>query len=459
VTAALRRALRQACPDRVIAPDHHAYDCVRLLFNGMHDRRPALICLPVDVSELAVAVRAAREAGIPTAIRGGGHNVAGYGSVDDGLVLDLRLMNRIDVDPAAGTARVGGGATWAQFDLATTAHQLATTGGTFDTTGVGGLTLGGGIGHLMGRFGLTCDNVLAYRLVTADGEVRQVDAEHDPDLNWALRGAGHNFGVVSEFQLKLHPVSRLYGGHVAYGRSQLTAAVQLFRDLMGTAPDELTCTLLLERYGPTQVPAAVITVAYCGTDEQYRAELESRLRSLPVLDWQVRFLGYLAMQATLGRLPFGLRHYWSARCARALPDELIDTLVDRFLTARWTDRFNDTVLIEPIHGLVRRIAAEASAVPFRGARFNVTGMAIWEPAEADRQQTAWAKSVAAAVEPYNAWGDGYINYAPGQGSEGARRTFGSAGYQRLAELKRRIDPDNFFRSNYNLAAEPLGQAS
>lgn len=459
MTAALRRALAQACPDRVIDPGHHAYDSVRLLFNGMHDRRPALICLPTNVAELAVAIRAAREAGIATAVRGGGHNVAGYGSVDEGLVLDLRLLNRIVVDPGAAVARVGGGATWAQFDLATSAYRLATTGGTFDTTGVGGLTLGGGIGHLMGRFGLTCDNVAGYQLVTADGEVYPVDAEQDPELNWALRGAGHNFGVVTEFQLRVHRLDTLYGGHVAYGRGQLRAAVALFRDLMAEAPDELTCTLLLERYGPTEAPAAVITVAYCGTDERYRTELESRLRGLPVLDWQIRHLSYLAMQATLGRLPFGLRHYWSARCASALPDQLIDSLLDRFLTARWTGAFNDTILIEPIHGLVRRIPEEAGAVPFRGARFNITGMAIWQPAEADQQQTSWAKSVAAAVEPYNNWGDGYINYAPGQADEGARRTFGPAAYRRLAEIKRRVDPDNFFRSNYNLAAESLGHAS
>jgi FAD/FMN-containing dehydrogenase len=451
VTASLRRALASACPDRVITPEHPAYDEVRLLFNGMHDLRPQLICLPRDGSELRGTIRAAREAGIATTVRGGGHNVAGFGSIDGGLVIDLRLMNRVEVDPRAGTATVGGGATWSQFDLATSAYGLATTGGTFDTTGVGGLTLGGGIGHLMGRYGLTCDNVLSYQMVTADGDELLVDADSDPDLNWALRGAGHNFGAVSQFRFRLHPVHTLYGGYVAYPRSQLGAAVRLFRALMLSAPDDLTCTLLLERYGPAQVPAAVISVAYCGDDDEYRSGLDKTLRSLEVLDWQVMPRTYVSMQVSLGRLPFGLRHYWSARCIAELPDDLADILADRFLSSRWTGRFNDTVLIEPVHGAVRRVPPEATAVPVRGARFNVTGMAIWSPAEADDGQIAWARSVADAAEPYNRWGDGYINYAvDGRAADRARQTFGPERYARLARIKRRLDPGNFFRSNYNV---------
>jgi FAD/FMN-containing dehydrogenase len=449
MNAALRQSLQRVCPDRVVTPEHPAYDDVRLLFNGMHDRRPRFICLPRDVDELRGLVRAAREAGVVTAVRGGGHNVAGYGSVEDGLVIDLRLLDGVRVDPAARTARVGGGANWSRFDLATSTYGLATTGGTFDTTGVGGLTLGGGIGHLMGRYGLTCDNVLSYQLVTADGDLLTVDADRDPELDWGLRGAGHNFGIVPEFEFRVHPVDTIHGGYVAFAGGDSAAAVRLFRDLMLEAPDELTCTLLLERYGPTQQPAVVMSVAYCGTDSEYRATLDKRLRGLEVVDWQIETRSYASMQVCLGRLPFGLRHYWSARCVDDLPDDLVDGLVDRFAAARIRSPFNDTILIEPLHGAVRRPTVD-TAVPFRGARFNITGMGIWQPPEADAEQIAWARSVAALAEPYGDWGDGYINYGPEGGATRARRTFGPQAYARLRALKARLDPDNFLRSNYNL---------
>ncbi|MCZ4125343.1 FAD-binding oxidoreductase [Streptomyces sp. H39-S7] len=456
MTDAARNALEAVCPDRVIAPGHPAYDRVRLLFNGMHDHRPRLICLPADTAEVQGAIRAARDAGLPTTIRGGGHNIAGSGSLDGGLVIDLRLLNRTAVDPVERLARTGGGATWADFDLATTSFGLASTGGTFDDTGVGGLTLGGGIGHLMGRYGLACDNVESYVLVTADGERLHVSPHTDPELDWALRGAGHNFGAVTEFTFRLHPVERVYGGYVAYPGTDPAAAVRLFRDLMLEAPDDLTCTMLLERYGPAQGPAAVMSVCYAGDDEEYRATLDKTLRRIDVLDWRIEHRSYVSMQLCLGRLPFGLRHYWSARLVDGLPDELVDSVAARFQEARITDPYNDTVLLEPINGAVRRTGSAGSAVPFRDAAFNVTGMAIWDPAhpEADERQTAWAKSVAAAAEPHGRWGDGYINYVGDSGAPGADRalrTYGPEAYGRLAALKRRLDPDNFFRSNYNVA--------
>jgi FAD binding domain/Berberine and berberine like len=456
MNTALRRALEQVCPKRVVAPEHPWYDNVRQLFNGMYDTRPALICLPKNTAEVRSVIRHARDAAVPTAVRGGGHNIGGAGSVSDGLVIDLRLLNRVTVLPVLGQAQVGGGATWADFDMATSAYGLASTGGTFDTTGVGGLTLGGGIGHLMGCYGLACDNVASYRLVTADGDELLVDAETQPELNWALRGAGHHFGVVTEFIFDLHPVTTLYGGYVAYPGRHAGVVVRMFRDLMIAAPDELTCTLLLERYGPTQVPAAVISVAYHGQDLAYRNELDRTLRGVETLDWRLEWRSYVSMQTVLGRLPFGLRHYWSARCVDGLPDALADALIERFEAARITDPFNDTVLIEPIHGRVRGMPAEATAVPFREARFNITGMAIWQPAEANDDQIGWARSVAALAEPHSRWGDGYVNYVsdlPDDGAVRAVRTFGASTYQRLLTVKSKLDPDNFFHSSYALGQE------
>ncbi|HKT03794.1 MAG TPA: FAD-binding oxidoreductase [Rugosimonospora sp.] len=434
--------LGSVCPDRVIVPRHPAYDSVRLLFNGVHDARPRLICLPRDARELAETIRIARSAGIATVIRGGGHNIAGAGSVDDGLVLDLRLLNRVEVDPDRRVATVAGGATWCQLDLATSLYGLATTGGTFDTTGVGGLTLGGGIGHLMGRYGLACDNVLSYRLVTASGDELSVDARTDPDLDWALRGAGHGLAAVTEFQFRLHPVPAVYGGFVAYPEPELAAAVRLFRQVMADAPDELTCTLLLERHGPAQRPAAVMSVAYCGDDDTYRSGLDKALRGLDVAEWQLCRRTYVSMQSVLGRLPFGLRHYWRSRWVDGLPDDLVDGLVDGFLAGRWQDPCNDTILLEPIHGAVRRVPGHLAAVPFRGARFNVTAMAIWAHPGDDAEQIAWARATGELAEPHNRWGSGYANYASDR--RPAPRALEPAAAHRLREIKRRVDPDSVF---------------
>lgn len=459
MSADVRSTLEAACPGRVVTPGHPAYDRVRLLFNGAHDHHPAAVCLPRDTAEVRAAVLAAQETGLPAVIRGGGHNVAGAGSVDAGVVIDLRLLSGVRVDPGARTARVGGGATWADVDLAAGTYQLATTGGTFDDTGVGGLTLGGGIGHLMGRAGLSCDNVLSYELVTASGETLTVSPETHPETDWALRGAGHHFGAVTEFTLRLHDVPRVYGGYVAYPADDPAAAVRFFRDLMRDAPDELICTLLLERYGPMQEPAAVISVCYSGDDPEYPAVLDKALRAtLTPLTWAVGERSYVSMQQCLGRLPFGLRHYWSARCVDGLPDELTEALAERFRAARITDPYNDTILIEPIHGAVRDRARVPGVVPFRTARFNITGMAIWDAglSAADAQQREWAKSVSRLAEPYSTWGAGYLNYADRDSLTAVRgeQTYGPENFARLRRLKRQLDPDGFFRSGYTLTGAP-----
>ncbi|MEU7166112.1 FAD-binding oxidoreductase [Streptomyces morookaense] len=455
MSADVRGLLEDACPGHVVTPEHPAYDRVRLLFNGAHDHRPVAVCLPRNTAEVRAAVLAAQQTGLPAAVRGGGHNVAGAGSADGGVVIDLRLLDQVRVDPDSRTAQVGGGAVWADVDLAAGAHQLATTGGTFDDTGVGGLTLGGGIGHLMGRYGLTCDNVLAYELVTASGEILTVSPECHPEIDWALRGAGHHFGVVTRFTFRLHHVPLVYGGYVAYPAEDPAPAIRLFRDLMQDAPDDLTCTLLLERHGPMQKPAAVMSVCYAGDDPGYRVTLDKVLRTtLTPLDWRIADRSYVSMQLCLGRLPFGLRHYWSARCTTGLPDDLVEGLAERFAAARITDPYNDTVLIEPIHGAVRSGARVPGAVPFRSARFNITGMAIWDSGlhDADAQQRDWARSVSRLAEPYSTWGEGYVNYANHEGLTAARgeQTYGPENFARLRRLKQRLDPDGFFRSGYSL---------
>ncbi|MEV0622099.1 FAD-binding oxidoreductase [Nonomuraea sp. NPDC050404] len=437
------------CPGRVLRPADPGYDAARQLFNGMHDPRPALIAMPAGTAELSRLVEWAAGSGLPTAVRSTGHNVAGTASAPGGLVIDLRLMNGVRVDPGRCLARVQGGATWADLDAAAARHGLAVTGGTFDTTGVAGLTLGGGVGHLMARYGLACDNVVSFDLVPPAGGRLAVTRDNDPELDWGMRGAGHNFGVVAEFTFGLHPVPHVYGGVVAYPGHAMAEAVRLFRDLAEEAPDELVLIMLLERYGPRQEAAAVMSVCYCGDREPYVRELTRRLRGPELLDWRIERRSYVSMQQILGRLPYGLRHYWSPRCTAALPDELIDALVARFEAGRWRGPWNDTVYIEEFHGAVR--ATPGSAVPFRRARFNVTGMAIWEPPESDDEQIAWARSVSAAAEPWAVAGDGYPNYLSDRAAAaGPRRTFGADAHDRLVALKRRLDPGNLLRHNYNL---------
>jgi FAD/FMN-containing dehydrogenase len=368
-------------------------------------------------------------------------------------MLDLRLLRAVEVDKASRVADAGGGATWNDFDPPCQRHSLATPGGTFGTTGIAGLTLGGGIGHLNGRYGLTLDNLLQAEVVTADGRILLASEVENPDLFWGLRGGGGNFGVVTRFTYRLHELGSLTAGALAYDFGHAGAVMRGFRDLVEDTPDELTLFLVLGRGRATSDNVVVVSVCWTGDSEDARGRLEA-LRSLPglLLDG-VRPTSYLQLQAVFGETPFGLRHYWKGHFVSALADELIEFVVEHL--ARRSSPLGG-VLIEPLQGQAKRVPDDATAFANRHAAFNVTGMSTWESAEDDDEQIAWARAFGDGVGPYSSRGGGYVNYmGSDEPLERVAAAFGTEKFARLRELKRKFDPENLFRHNQNIPPADL----
>ena len=430
----------------MIAPGDPAYDPARLTFNGMIDRRPELIARPLDIEDVAAAVRFAADAGLPVSIRGGGHSVAGHCVGDGALVVDLRLMRMVAVDPDARRATCGGGALWEDFDPPCQRHGLATPGGTFGDTGVGGLTLGGGIGHLIGLYGLTLDNLVGATVVTAAGDVVRASEEENSDLFWALRGGGGNFGVVVEFAFQVHPVGQLLGGLLVYGFEHATEMVTRMRDLMATAPDELVCFAVFARSPLARENGVFISVAYFGHPDDGRDAIRHVLDGPPPVVDAVRPMYYPELQEIFGRSPFGNRNYWSGRFVRELADELIELSADRFADP---DSYGG-ILVEPLHGAAARVPPEATAFAGRDAKYNVTWTGTWRDPADDEQMIAQARGYSTALAAW-AVGGGYINYASEAIGDGMASEYGAERLARLREVKRRYDPDNRFRFNHNIS--------
>jgi FAD/FMN-containing dehydrogenase len=440
--------LQSALRGPVLVPDHPAYDVARTTFNGMTDRHPAVIACCAGSDDVAAAVAWAQNEGLPAAIRGGGHSVAGHSVCEGGLVIDLRLLGGVQVDLESRLVRVGGGATWRSVDALSAAHRLAMPGGTYDATGVAGLTLGGGIGYLMGLHGLTLDNLVSAEVVLADGSVVTASETAEHELFWALRGGGGNFGVVTEFEFALHPLPAVWGGIIAYPRPHMRDAIRLFRDVMASAPDELTLMCYVNH---AKVPegAAYITVCFAGDAEAAEEAVRPLRESLPVLSDGLGLTSYLQIQVMQGDLPFGLRHYWKGHFVDSLPDDLIDAIVGHYL-AHPQDG-GGAVLVEQMHGAALRVPPDATAFSRREKCFNVTAIAVWEDTAGDAAHIAWARRTAAALEKRSTSGGGYLNYgAPDEPIERVRAAYGDANFERLRQAKRRYDPHNLFRFNHNI---------
>lgn len=410
----------------------------------MIDRRPREIHVCAHVDDVVAAIGRARELGLPVSIRGGGHSVAGNCIGDGALVVDLAGMRRVTVDPAARVATAEGGATWEDYDTATQRFGLASTGGTFTDTGIAGLTLGGGIGHLMGTQGFSVDTLTGVRLVTAAGDIVRASATENADLFWAVRGAGANFGVVVEFEYRLEPVGELYGGAISYPMSSARDVLRATRDLAAAAPDELTLQCLVgRRTGDTTVLAC-----FQGREEDGERLLRTLRHAGPVETDAIRSLSYAEMQATNALLPFGLRHYWKGHFLGSLPDELVEMSVDHI--ARRPGAGFSTLLIEFIGGAPLRVPAGAMAFNQREARVNASALGIWANREADREHVEWSQDYAAAIAP-QARGAEYVNYmVENVSGDKLRAAYGDTKFVRLQELKARYDPDNRFRFNQNI---------
>ena len=454
-TESAARPLKDLISGELILPSDPGYDEARTSFNATIDRRPAAIVQPRTAEDVSAAVRWGREQGLPIAVRGGGHSVAGHAIADGALVIDLRLMRQVDVDAERRRARAGGGALWLDFDTATTAHGLATPGGTFVDTGIGGLTLGGGIGFLMGTGGLTCDNLVRATVVTADGSIVEAGPEGDPDLLWALRGGGGNFGVVTEFEYSLQPVGPLYAGRISVLLKDASAAMEAAAELARTGPPELAVFAVgpsplgepgADGSPPTGPMAFGLILVYQGSAAEAEPFLRS-VRSLPVVADEMDMHTYLEVQAFAEILPFGLRHYWKGYFVRDLDANVLAASTSAMESAMgW-----DFVLLEAISGRARAEPAGGAAFGQREARWNVSGLAIWEDPTEDADHVGWVRRYTDAIASSSFSGAGYANYAPvDETPSRVQAAFGPERFERLSRIKGRYDPDNVFRFNLNI---------
>jgi FAD/FMN-containing dehydrogenase len=438
--------LRRSLAGAVIGPGDRDYDGARRCFNALVDRRPAVIARCVGAADVASAFDFARSHKLEVAVRGGGHNPAGHCVLDGGIVIDLSLMRTVEVDGDARIARAGGGATWLDFDSATQAFGLVTPGGVVGSTGVCGLTLGGGIGHLTAQHGLTCDNLVGAELVTPDGAVIHAGPDENAGLLWGLRGGGGNFGVATRLEFRLHPLDRVVGGVVAYGGKSVREALRRFRDVTARSPRQLSCQAVIA-VDESLSPSLVVAPCYTGSDgdpDDLRA-----LRSAPgLVDDGVRARTFLDQQRVFDS-PYGEnRHYWKGHFVRELPDELVDELVRRLVGL---GNPPSHVLIESLHGAPKDADATVGPVSFRHAAFNVSAMAVWRNPDLDEQHIEWARDTAAAIEPWSVSG-GYFNYMQAdEPIERVRAAFGDEAFDRLRALKRRYDPNNVLRRNQNIS--------
>jgi FAD/FMN-containing dehydrogenase len=445
----------------VLRPGDSGYDDARRVFNGMVDRSPALIARCTGTDDVVAAVGHARDAGLPLAVHGGGHGVVGHAVCDAGLMLDLRPMNRVQVQLSDRSVRAEGGATWGQFDAATQEHGLAVTGGRMSSTGIGGLTLGSGSGWLERKLGYTCDSLTGAQVVTAAGEVLEVDADREADLFWALRGGGGNFGVVTRFDFRAAPMGPvLLGGMLLYPHEAAVDVVRHYREFMAQAPDEVGGGAALlsappEPFVPEPArgrPAVGLVVVYAGDVEEGRRVLQPLLDYGSPLVTMVQPMPYTAIQQMLDMAyPAGMRNWWTADFLRELPDEAIEAAATR--TAGVPSPLTQVLLV-PGGGAPARVPTEATAFDLRDAPWNVHFLSMWPDPADDERNIAWTRELAGALKPYAAAG-AYLNFLGDEGAERVRAAFGPEKYARLVALKDRYDPDNLFCLNQNIA--PSGQ--
>jgi FAD/FMN-containing dehydrogenase len=440
--------LRERHRGPIIGVDDRGFDEARATFNGMVERHPELIMRPIDLADVVTAVLFAREADLPVAVRGGGHGVAGHCIGDGSLVVDLRLMRQVVVDLESQTATCGGGSLWEDIDTAGQRHGLATPGGTFGDTGVAGLTLGGGIGHLTPSYGLTLDNLLGATVVTADGSVLSASENENAELFWALRGGGGNFGIVTDFTFQLYPVGLLLGGSLDYLLEDAPAVLPVWRDLMANAPDSLASFAQVYRDGVTGEGLVNASIAWIGDLEAGREAIRELTEGLSPVKNTVRPMYYSELQDLYGRMPFGLRNYWSGRFLAELPDELLAHTNEQFLEFE----IAGGVLFEPLHGAPTRVAWDATAFAGREAHWNATFINVWTDPQEDEHQIETARAYSTSLEPWRI-GGGYLNYATEASADGLETEFGAQRFERLRAVKRQYDPSNLFRFNHNISPD------
>ncbi len=449
--------LRSTISGEVITPADPTYEEARLVWNGMIDRRPALVVRCAGSGDVIAALATAREHSLLVSVRCGAHSTPGYSSCDDGIVIDLRGMNRVQVDADARTARVQGGATWAEVDAATQEHGLALTGGRVSDTGVGGLALGSGSGWLERMYGVTCESLISAEVVTADGRLLTASAEENPDLFWGLRGGGGNFGVVTEFEFRLHPVGPLIAaGLLLYPRAQAGEVIRHYRDFIAGAPDEVGGGVALltappEEFVPEALrgaPAVGVVYCYIGDPEQ-GMEAAAALRAFgePVVN-MIQPMPYTALQQMLDAgSPRGVREYFKVDSLRDLSDAAIDTVVAH---AEGLPAPFGQLILGPMGGALARTDREAMALSVDDGKWIYFCLGMWMDPAQDESNIAWTRGFHEAMRPFSV-GTALPNFIePDEGTERLSASYGEDKYARLLALKQRWDPENMFRLNQNI---------
>ena len=447
--------LRDGVRGEVIAPDDEAYDDARRVYNAMIDRRPAVIVRPANTGDVMTAVRFAGENDLPVAVRGGSHSVPGFGTCDDGVVVDLSSRRGVRVDPLNQTARAEGGATWGDFNAATHAFGLATTGGIISTTGVGGLTLGGGIGYLARGLGLSCDNLLSADVVTGDGSFHVASEKEDPELYWAIRGGGGNFGVVTSFEFRVHKLENVYGGPMFFELEHAADVLRYYREFIKDAPEQLGGFPAFQIAPPLPFipeerqgePFLAFVACWSGATEDGEKAFEGLRDVAPRVAEHVGPMPYPALNTAFdGLVPPGLQHYWKANFVQELTDEAIEA---HLVHGPKLPTVNSTVHIYPINGACHRVAPDASAFAYRDANFATVIAGMWPDPNENEANTAWVRDYYDATAPHSEDG-GYVNFMAEDDQDRIRANY-RQNYDRLAQLKGRYDPGNLFRYNQNIA--------
>ena len=425
------------------------YDDARTIYNAMIDKQPALIARCAGVADVIHAVNFARTNDLVVSVRGGGHNVSGNAITDGGLMIDLSPMKGVRVDPEGKTARAEPGVTWGEFDHETQAFGLATTGGLVSTTGVAGLTLGGGLGWLMGNHGLACDNLISVDVVTADGRFLTASDSHNQDLFWALRGGGGNFGIATSFEFQLHPVGPMLGGILIHPLDKAAETIGFYDDYTRTCPDELG-TFVAFVTSPEGERVMAIFVCYNGAVEEGERVLRPlREFGTPLAD-MIGPMPYVQVQRMMDEgFPAGRQNYWKSNFLKGLDTEAIEIIVDH--VAKAPSPYS-AVAIEQFSGAVNRVGKDDTAFNHRDARYNLLIVGIWPDPTAKADNVKWVRDLWDAMEPYSSGGV-YVNYLGEEADEGAERiksAYGPEKYERLVALKNKYDPINLFRLNQNI---------
>jgi FAD/FMN-containing dehydrogenase len=441
-------SLRSNVRGELVVAGDARYDEARRVWNGNVDRRPGLIVRCTGAADVQQAVNFARSLGLLVSIRGGGHSAPGYGTNEGGLVIDLSPMKGIRVDRDARTVSAQGGVLWRELDHETQAYGLATTGGTVSNTGITGLTLGGGLGWLMGKHGLTVDNLISADLVTADGEFRKASAKDNPDLFWALRGGGGNFGVVTSFEYRLHPVTQVLGGMVIYPLDQARDVLRFYRDFCGSLPDEAEAYAALLT-APQGMPVAALILGYNGPiAEGEKVLAPARRFGKPVAD-VVAPMPYAARQRMLDEpnATHGLQRYWRSAFTEQISDGLIDVMVEG--ASSFSSPLS-ALLFFHMHGAATRVSPLATAFAPRRTQWDFDAIGQWADAGQSAAHTGWVRALWTKLEPHLK-GSAYVNHlAADDRPEKVRASYGD-NYARLRALKATYDPKNLFRVNANIA--------